>query len=297
MAENKLFAHCNHYHLPRRVDLKGDPWLVEPTHPTWVPYPQAQLPCKLQVLRTTMSQGGKFPSSDNSMAMALTPMSTLWPRAHQPQVQAHTLRKWWDVISTLRPYPQRTRLIYTKAAFLSLADGRVAARAHVAREKTLGSGPETLWTAVICLENISPQSDVFRTWAQDTLSLSVTKINSFQYSSKYLGFSLVMAAAILAYWIFYVLKPASFWKRNLMEVSWRTKTYKNAKLGSFFSIGSFLEISFFQQQLKKNLGLVSHPSKRNEEGEFHRWKEAASFPYMPHPPHTWWFRTISAQSI
>lgn len=43
MAENKLFANCNRFHLPRRADLKDDPGLVEPTDQK-VPYPQVQLP-------------------------------------------------------------------------------------------------------------------------------------------------------------------------------------------------------------------------------------------------------------
>lgn len=180
-------------------------------------------------------------------------MSTVWLRAHQPQVQAHTLRKWWDIISTLLPYPQSTRLIYTKAAFLSLADGRVAARAHVARKKALGSGPEMLWTAVICLENISPQSDVFRTWARDTLSLSVTKINSFQYSSKYLGLSLVMAVAVLTYWIFHGLKPASFWKRKFDRGIMTNKNILKCKAGFIFFHWQFLGNLVFPATAEKKI--------------------------------------------
>lgn len=75
------------------------------------------------------------------------------------------------------PLAQGVRVKYTTEAFLSLADGRVAAGAHVAREKVLGSGPGKLWTVVIHLETISPQSDVCRNLARDTLSL--TEINSF----------------------------------------------------------------------------------------------------------------------
>ena len=77
------------------------------------------------------------------------------------------------------PLAQGVRVKYTTAAFLSLADGRVAAGAHVAREKALGSGPGKLWTVVIRLGNISPQSDVCRNLARDTFS--------FTYRNKQFG--------------------------------------------------------------------------------------------------------------
>lgn len=63
------------------------------------------------------------------------------------------LGEWCPVLSI--------NVVPTKVAFLLLADGRATAGTHVAREKGPGSGPEKPWTAVICLENMSLQSDVW----------------------------------------------------------------------------------------------------------------------------------------
>lgn len=120
--------------------LRDKPWVREwNTLPAWTQGPRPSPPCLLP-----------------------GPMSS-------SQVKSHTLRKWWEITSALLPCPQSIKMMDTKATFLSLAHGRVAARAHAAREKAQGGGggdsPGKLWTAVICLENISPQSAVRKTWA------------------------------------------------------------------------------------------------------------------------------------
>lgn len=111
-------------------------------------------------------------------------------------------------------HPQITKAMYTKAAFLSLADGRVAAGAHVAREKALGSSPGKFCTVVICLENISLQSDVCRTWAWYTLSLSLPEINNFG-SPNIQDFPwLQLLPVVLTYLVFHSLKPVFLQKQK-----------------------------------------------------------------------------------
>ena len=142
---------------------KNNPGLAEPADPK-VTYPLLYL--HLQTLRYKLwvreelffqHQLKGHSSHPQVCSPALCP-----PAKSKP----HTLRKWWEITRACQPLPRSVRVKSTIAAFLSLADGRVAAGAHVARGKALGSKTGTLWTVVICLENISPQSDVCRTWAQ-----------------------------------------------------------------------------------------------------------------------------------
>lgn len=116
----------------------------------------------------------------------------------------HTLRKWWEITSACQPLPRSVRGKSTRAAFLSLADGRVAAGAHVARGKALGRKPGTLWTVVICLENISPQSDVRITWAQTLFRFHLQKytVLGLKILRSFLGY------CCCQYWlIFQCLQP------------------------------------------------------------------------------------------
>ena len=137
---------------------KNNSELAEPADPK-ATYPLLRL--HLQTLRYkwwVREELLKGPSSHSrACSLALCP-----PAKSKP----HTLRKWWEVTSARQPLPRGVRVKPIIAAFLSLADGRVAAGAHVARGKALERKPGTLWTVVICLENISPQSDVCRTWAR-----------------------------------------------------------------------------------------------------------------------------------
>lgn len=171
------------------------------------PFPRCSCPCRLQVLWDSTGVRTKHSSSIHSSAAAPTPC--LLPGSRP----THTLQKWWEIASTLLPHPPSVSVMYTKAAFLSFAHGRVPAEeAHVAREKALGCGPGKFWTGVICLENISPQSDVCRTWAWDTFS--VGEINSFE-AQNIQDFPWLQPLPVLAYLVLLGLNPVFFRKQKL----------------------------------------------------------------------------------
>lgn len=94
---------------------------------------------------------------------------TPWLGAHQPSPNPHKLFPLWKWCGKKPTSSARYQCDVHKSCFFAFCRCRVAAQAHVARKQALGSGPGKRWTVVICLENISPQSDVFKTWARSPL--------------------------------------------------------------------------------------------------------------------------------